>query len=142
MRTSSDPRLSSGQQVAVVTPLVAEVGHAEVVVDPSVAEVGPAEVVWNPSVAMVGRAEVVVDPSAAVVGRVVVDHLVVVAGLVAERRLNDPQAEVSQQEAMSLQSSRRCQRRRHAGAVFQGSRQCQRRRPAGAIPVTLKTSFL
>ena len=55
----SDPRLSSGQQVAVVTPLVAEVGHAEVV--------------WNPSVAEVGHAEVVVDPSVAVVGQVAVD---------------------------------------------------------------------
>ena len=52
-----------------------------------------AEVVWNPSVAMVGHAEVVVDPSVAVVGRVVVDHLVVVAGLVAEVHLSDPQGE-------------------------------------------------
>ena len=78
----SDPRLGSCRQVAVVTPLVAEVGRQVVVV--------------TPLVAMVGHAEVVVDPSVAVVGRVVVDHLVVVAGLVAGRRLNNPQAEVNQ----------------------------------------------
>ena len=86
----SDPSLGSGRQVAVVTPLVAEVGRQVVVETPLVAVVGHAEVVWNPSVATVGRAEVVVDPSAAVVGRVVVDHLVVLAGLVAEVHLSDP----------------------------------------------------
>ena len=98
----SDPRLGSGRQVAVVTPLVAEVSRQVAVETPLVAVVGHAEVVWNPSVATVGRAEVVVDPSAAVVGRVVVDHLVVTAGLVAEVHLNDPQVEVSQREAVSL----------------------------------------
>ena len=53
----SDPRLSSGQQVAVVTPLVAEVGHAEVVVDPSVAVVVRAEVVWNKYCIAAGKCE-------------------------------------------------------------------------------------
>ena len=105
----SDPRLGSGQQVAVVTPLVAEVGHAEVVVDPSVAVVGQVAV-DTPLVVMVGHAEAVWD------------HLVVVVGRAAE----DPQAEVNQQEAMSLQSFRRCQRWRHSGAT----------------EVALKTSFL